>query len=144
MTNFYPGELRRLRDDINNNHDLGYKFKAIGEALDILIEVLDPPIPPDYEIAEALRGDFKKERGIEGLHFLKSMDYGMKYYCVTTEQMAGLPRKFKNLEITEPYEIDQMIEGTHTIEFPKLGKTYYTIEDLKHDWLALKLSGVER
>jgi len=144
MTNFRSGDLRYLKSQLNNSNDIGTQFKTLGEIIDLLVETLDPPIPADYEIIEAIQETFKKERGVNGLHFLQSDNYGTKYYCVTSEQFAALDIRFKNLEIATEYDVDRMIEDHKPIEFPKLGQTYYSIDDLKHDWLALKLSGVEK
>lgn len=141
MTYFYPGDLQRKKYDLSSG-DMGERFKALGEIVEMLIEAVDPPVPEDYEVAGALRAEMKKERQIDGLHFLRSKEH-QKYYCVTSAKFAALERKFRNLEITEPYDIDQMMQYGR-IEFPELNKTYWTIEELKHDWLALKLSGIEQ
>lgn len=87
--------------------------------------------------------ELKEKSGLEDLYFFKDVYYS-GYLCLTKDDMFLLSNEDISHLALDAYDFEQLLENTSkTIKFPKTGKSYYNIENLKHDYLTLKLSGVK-
>jgi len=89
--------------------------------------------------------NIKKRLGIEGLRCYCDDIYSSDPILFLTEQEATIidkhPKQFK--ELTKPSEIELIGESyQHTLKLMCTGTVYSHLHDLKHDWLAYKLSGL--
>ena len=89
--------------------------------------------------------ELKRKHGVQDLYFYKDQ-YG-NYLCLTAAehlQAMSLPGASDFL-IQDSYDLEPILNGnySHAIECLHTGQTYYSIESLKHDLLALELAGVE-
>lgn len=84
----------------------------------------------------------KEQNGLEGLYFFKESGYSTNYVCLTKEETLLLKDDVSHM-LLESHDLDQLLQsGYMSIRFPHTGKTYDNLEDLRHDYLTLKLSGV--
>ena len=87
--------------------------------------------------------DLKKQHDLNGLRFFQDYYYS-SYLCVTDEDCDLLRNQdLSSIEITSKDGFHQLLSKTKpSIKFISTGKTYDNLDDLKKDYLTLKLAGV--
>lgn len=102
------------------------------------------------ELEEALENAKELKRikiklGIDGLRCYCDDIYGSNPVVFLTEEEASMidrhPKRFR--EIKTASEIDLISSNFHTLKLMCTGNIYSHLDDLRHDWLAYKLSGLD-
>lgn len=136
--------LKSLRDrDYNFLNRLFDELEQIQRNLAPQGDVLE--LEQALEEAKELE-EAKRQLGIEGLRCYCDDIYSSGPILFLTEQEAKVvekhPKQFR--ELTKPYDIELIGNSyTNTLKLMCTGTVYSHLDDLKHDWLAYKLSGLD-
>lgn len=121
-------------------------FEDIAKKFEELSDRTQPRV--NKAMADSVAGllRFKKDQGLEGLHFYKNEDMYVnseQYICFTSEEKMLLFEFLKNTDTAELHinDLEEMLNKPSVeIYAPSTEISYYHIDDLKHDLLAVRLA----